>query len=78
MCLYNGWTNRPTWNVMLWLDNEQAYYNAYTAHRRQHGPYTATTARRFVRRLWPDGKTPDGDSLTRVNWAEIAAALNEE
>ncbi len=24
---YNGWTNYETWNVALWLDNEQGSYN---------------------------------------------------
>lgn len=24
---YNGWTNKPTWLVKLWLDNEQTTYN---------------------------------------------------
>lgn len=23
---YNGWTNYPTWNVALWLDNEEGSY----------------------------------------------------
>jgi hypothetical protein len=24
---YNGWTNYETWNVALWLDNDQGTYN---------------------------------------------------
>lgn len=24
---YNGWTNYETWNVALWIDNEQGSYN---------------------------------------------------
>jgi hypothetical protein len=23
----NGWTNYETWNVALWINNEEAYYN---------------------------------------------------
>ena len=25
---FNGWKNRETWNVALWLQNDQSYYNA--------------------------------------------------
>lgn len=24
---YNGWTNYPTWNVKLWMDNDEGEYN---------------------------------------------------
>jgi hypothetical protein len=24
---YNGWTNYETWNVKLWIDNEEGSYN---------------------------------------------------
>lgn len=24
---YNGWKNYETWNVALWLDNDQGTYN---------------------------------------------------
>lgn len=29
---YNGWTNYETWNVKLWLDNEQGTYSEVTGH----------------------------------------------
>lgn len=25
---YEGWTNRATWNVALWLQNTESYYRA--------------------------------------------------
>lgn len=25
---YNGWTNYPTWNLKLWIDNEEAIHRA--------------------------------------------------
>lgn len=28
---YNGWTNYETWNVALWLDNDQGSYNHWRA-----------------------------------------------
>lgn len=27
---YNGWTNYETWNVKLWIDNEEGSYRSYT------------------------------------------------
>lgn len=27
---YNGWTNYETWNVKLWMDNDEGSYNYYT------------------------------------------------
>ena len=29
---YNGWKNYETWNVKLWLDNEQGTYYEVTGH----------------------------------------------
>ena len=26
---YNGWTNYETWNVKLWMDNDQGSYNHF-------------------------------------------------
>jgi len=29
---YNGWANYETWNVKLWLDNDQGTYTEVTDH----------------------------------------------
>ena len=31
MAEYNGWTNYETWNVALWIDNDQGSYNHWRA-----------------------------------------------
>lgn len=45
---YNGWTNYETWNLALWLDNDQGYYTYWhaqaqkawnTAEDKQPNPY---------------------------------------
>ena len=38
MTEYNGWKNRQTWNVALWLDNTESLYKAAVQfmEKRQH------------------------------------------
>lgn len=33
---YNGWSNRATWNVNLWLSNDQGLYNEVNRLERRH------------------------------------------
>ena len=82
---YNGWKNRQTWNVMLWLDNDEGAYRSYQERVKE---YKRRNPNRrilpgFVAKLWAKDalgdRTPDGISLNgnRVNWREIAAAMLE-
>jgi hypothetical protein len=32
---YNGWTNYETWNLALWIDNEQGSYNYWRERARE-------------------------------------------
>ena len=32
---YNGWTNYETWNVALWIDNEQGSYSYWRDRARE-------------------------------------------
>jgi len=50
---YNGWRNRETWNVALWIQNNQDWY---TIAREVTG-YTM-----WLRNV-ADGTTPDGVNL---------------
>ena len=57
---YNGWKNYETWNVSMWINNDEALYNsAVNMMKRYKGrkPY-----RSFANALIAN-KTPDG-----VNW----------
>lgn len=74
---YNGWANRQTWNVALWLGNDEGLYreaNRYVAKFGQS--ITAMGARAFVRRVMGE-RTPDGVGLSRVRWSQIAEMLRE-
>jgi hypothetical protein len=35
---YNGWKNYETWNVSLWINNEQAIYENAVAFMREANP----------------------------------------
>lgn len=77
---YSGWANWETWQVMLWLNNEEGLYDAYTSFARATSyRVTENGAENFVKELMPEG-TPDFDDASEydaVDWDEIAAAFNE-
>jgi hypothetical protein len=73
---YNGWTNYETWNINLWVTNEEVIYNDMMNHR---GMWTANGVEDFVVEWFPEG-TPDMDRISdyrKVNWQEIADNWNE-
>lgn len=75
---YNGWANRETWNVALWLGNDEGFYREAVAFGRRTLPAHDEDAmvEAFCRNLFGD-MTPDGDSLDGVDWSEIAADIKE-
>lgn len=49
---YNGWTNFETWNVNLWLDNEQSsqeYWQEQTVNALEHAKDTPSVNFRLTR-----------------------------
>ena len=76
MTEYNGWTNWQTWQVPLWIDNDEYMYKV----RARETDWTAGRVEEFTRDMLPEG-TPDMESDTDyngVNWQEIADAWNSE
>jgi hypothetical protein len=70
----NGFSNYPTWNVCLYLQNDKNRMdtvNAFVQHGRDKDVIAAQIAR-YARRIWPSGKTIDGCKLSEANFAEIA------
>jgi hypothetical protein len=78
---YNGYKNYQTWNVVLWLNNDEGLYRAYRDHKRQFGRFNKERARECVMELMPDG-TPDLQDrkypYRGVDWQEVSKCLNEE
>ena len=88
---YNGWTNYATWNVTLWLDNEQGSYGdmmsyAETAKSTQQLAelienyidqlrYTIYGDQAHEANLFTDVLN---NALANVNWREIAESYRDE
>jgi len=58
---YNGWKNRSTWNVALWIQNDEGLYNSavsYKKKRQEQGKKVLYSG--FIRSCYmQDDKTPD-------------------
>lgn len=80
---YNGWANWATWNMELWICNEEPIYrHKVQTIRRAAGlmEIDATIVQQFAAEWFPEG-TPDMDSpkkLRDVDWDEIAEAWQAE
>lgn len=77
---YNGHANWATWNVNLWIDNDESMYREKRRFLGRTTTFTAKNVELFVRELMPLG-TPDFDSISefnKVNWEEIAESWQEE
>ena len=76
---YSGWTNRETWNAALWMGNQYGTYRVMVdllEHSRNAGDL-ADSMEHVMGTLW-GSKTPDGESVQFVNWAEIADSWWED
>jgi hypothetical protein len=70
---YNGWTNRQTWNVALWIGNDEGLYNMARAIARRcnedDSPYEA-----FANEMRELGATETPD---RVAYNDSALDIDE-
>jgi hypothetical protein len=84
---YNGWSNYETWNVSLWLNNDEPMYRevqhmarrAEVANTREEAvEELGESLRQYVTDMFSTfGKFGDLDTdaeLAAVDWDEVAAA----
>ena len=70
---YQGWPNAATWNVALWINNDQDNY----IEMRQLRPFTPLKAELFCIKRF-GSQTPDGHRLSSVIWSAIAEDFNAD
>lgn len=46
---YEGWKNRSTWNVMLWINNDYDLYTSAVAYMKRKGHLLNSPYSRFIR-----------------------------
>lgn len=83
---YNGWANYETWNVNLWIQNDESFYNHMVgelrfileAHEWDWENVSLAEVRGLIREVL-GSKTPDGVSTSHpeINWMELSDALLE-
>ena len=68
---YNGWANYETWNVALWLTNDQCLYGAMTQFARYTNPFLSFR-NELVHSVFGFIRTPDGVALNHPSLDIVA------
>jgi hypothetical protein len=83
---YNGWKNYETWNLNLWVQNDEGFYGSMVEELRdildRHESDWENVSLAEVRGMFRDvigSKTPDGVSTSdpAIDWYELSDALLE-
>ena len=71
---YNGWTNYETWNVALWLGNDECLYEMACMYK-EHGYKSLSHMLIEMSPETPDGVKWDDDSLNIIELNEMLIEL---
>jgi hypothetical protein len=87
---FNGWANRETWNIALWINNEENLYRAalnaidtLEARGTLHESLTPSWVKAFASVqfdvVFGKAETPDGTKTTdpKIDWSAIADMFKE-
>ena len=77
---YNGWTNYETWNVALWMGNDEFLYNTAKACV-TYAEFNECPYEKFIRCMHNCDSMNTGDKVAwddaNVNRTEIVEAMEE-
>ena len=79
MASYNGWENWETWNVALWIQNDEGLYNAARSAMRRYGTLFGGY-KNFIRSYgMEETSTPDGAEYVSnfLNYQELDEMMLE-
>ena len=74
---YNGWKNRQTWNVALWINNDESFYRGAVEYVKQAKTVAYTNYLTYAGlkgAYTPDGIKFDG---TRLDYKALTQMLKE-
>ena len=75
---YNGWANFATWNVALWLSNDEFLYNLCRETEGSYKDLEAILLNEFNFIVTPDGESFHGRDLDRVALNNLLEELRED